>query len=407
MFVRTHRQSKTCRIIALPLRSGGRFGTTGGHMDVLWLSLIVLAIVGHLLITRASLGFGYTLGLRRNQWHVLVIAHVVVGIVVSALIARFAPARIGYVPWPWLAYMSVCIAAVPVGIVVIEWRRRRAIPALQLSNHTSTHDAVKALGHVPAPMNLTGRIARLRGNEMFHVDLTTRTIVLPRLPRELDGFSILHLTDLHFHGVPDRKYFEWACELCAKEQPADMIALTGDIVDREELIDWLLDTLGRLGASARLGAYFILGNHDLDCDPTKIKTAMAQIGWTWLGARCITIEDRGQRIALAGNEVPWAGKRPVCDDVARSAALKVMLSHAPHEVRWAQGENFDLALAGHLHGGQIRFPLAGPIIGGRFASGIFDLPPTVLHVSRGLGALTPLRFGCRPEAVKLVLKMRQ
>lgn len=375
-------------------------------MDVLWLSLIVLAIVGHLLITRASLGFGYTLGLRRNQWHALVIGHVIVGVGVSVLIARYAHARIGRVPWLWLAYMSICVLAVPLGIVVIEWRRRRAIPAIQLSNHTSTHDAIEAIGRVPAPMSFTGRMARLPGNEMFNVDLTTRTIVLPRLPRELDGFSILHLTDLHFHGVPDRSYFEWACEMCAKEQPADMIALTGDIVDREDLIDWLPSTLGRLRESARLGAYFVLGNHDLDCDPTKIKSAMEQIGWTWLGGRCITSEDHGQRIAIAGNEVPWAGKRPMCDDAVRSATLKIMLSHAPHEVRWAQRENFDLALAGHLHGGQIRFPLAGPIIGGRFASGIFDLPPTVLHVSRGLGALTPLRFRCRPEAVRLVLKAR-
>jgi hypothetical protein len=375
-------------------------------MDVFWLFLIVLAIVGHLLITRASLGFGYTLRLRRNQWHALVIGHVIFGIGVSVLIARYAHARIGRVPWPWLAYMSICVMAVPVGIVVIEWRRRRAIPALQLSNHTSTHDAVKALGRVPAPVSIAGRMARLPGNEMFHLDLTTRTIVLPRLPRALDGFSILHLTDLHFHGVPDRSYFEWACDLCAKEQPADLIALTGDIIDHEELIDWLPGTLGRLRESARLGAYFVLGNHDLDCEPAKIKSAMEQVGWTWLGGQCVTIEDRGNRITIAGNEVPWAGKRPACDDAARSAALKIALSHAPHEARWAQRENFDLALAGHLHGGQIRFPLAGPIIGGRFASGIFDLPPTVLHVSRGLGALTPLRFRCRPEAVRLVLRAK-
>jgi predicted MPP superfamily phosphohydrolase len=375
-------------------------------MDVLSSLLVGLAVVGHLLITRASLGFGYTLGLRRNWWHVLVLTHVVAGVAGAVLIVLYLPARVASwraLPWPGLAYVVLCIASMPVGVVVVEWRRRHAIPALQLSNHTATHDAIAALGCVPAPMSIDGRFARLPRNELFHVDLTTRTIVLPRLPREFEGFSILHLTDLHFHGVPDRPFFEWACQLAANERP-DLIALTGDIVDHLPLLDWLPTTLGRLRDSARLGAYFILGNHDIDCGPEPIRSAMEAIGWTWLGGRCVTIEERGRRIALAGNEVPWAAKRPVIDVAARSAALRVVLCHAPHEVRWARRENFDLVLAGHLHGGQIRFPLVGPIVGGRFASGIFDLPPTVLHVSRGLGALTPLRFGCRPEMVKLVLR---
>jgi predicted MPP superfamily phosphohydrolase len=66
-------------------------------------------------------------------------------------------------------------------------------------------------------------------------------------------------------------------------------------------------------------------------------------------------------------------------------------------------------LAGHVHGGQIRFPLLGSVFvpsryGRRYDCGTFEEPPTVLHVSRGLGGQQPLRYNCRPEVTLLVLK---
>ena len=66
-------------------------------------------------------------------------------------------------------------------------------------------------------------------------------------------------------------------------------------------------------------------------------------------------------------------------------------------------------LAGHTHGGQIRFPIAGPVIcpswhGTKYAGGFFHTEPTVLHVSRGTASLFPYRMNCRPELTKLVLR---
>jgi predicted MPP superfamily phosphohydrolase len=362
--------------------------------------VIVLALVGHVLLMRASMGFGYTLGITRHGFHRLIAAHAAVGILVPALILRHAVrADLWASLWlPWQVYIAACVIAVPIGVCVVAWRNRRRVPKLLLSNHTSTHDAVVELGRVPAPATLAGRVARLPGNECFRLDVRQREIVLPRLPAALDGVSILHLTDLHFTGTPDRSFYEWALERCARE-PADLIALTGDIVDDLSLIDWLPGTLGEL--SAPLGRYFILGNHDVDVGPDPIRDAMQRIGWTHVGGRCATVCRHGHNIALAGNELPWLGDRPKLDS---TASLSIALCHSPHEVRWARKQGIDLTLAGHLHGGQIQLPMLGPIVGGRFASGVFDLAPTVLHVGRGLGELAPLRFGCRPEIVKLVLR---
>jgi predicted MPP superfamily phosphohydrolase len=65
-------------------------------------------------------------------------------------------------------------------------------------------------------------------------------------------------------------------------------------------------------------------------------------------------------------------------------------------------------LAGHVHGGQIRLPLFGPIFvpsrySRRYDCGTFDEPPTLLHVSRGLSGQHPLRYNCRPEVTKIIL----
>jgi uncharacterized protein len=66
-------------------------------------------------------------------------------------------------------------------------------------------------------------------------------------------------------------------------------------------------------------------------------------------------------------------------------------------------------LAGHNHGGQIRLPLIGPLItpsifGSRYAGGLYHESPTLLHVSRGIAGVHPLRFNCPPELALLVLQ---
>jgi hypothetical protein len=72
-------------------------------------------------------------------------------------------------------------------------------------------------------------------------------------------------------------------------------------------------------------------------------------------------------------------------------------------------QGIDLMLSGHVHGAQVRLPLIGSVVvpsryGLRYDGGTFHEPPTVLHVSRGPGAEQPLRYHCRPEVTRLVLR---
>jgi predicted MPP superfamily phosphohydrolase len=86
-----------------------------------------------------------------------------------------------------------------------------------------------------------------------------------------------------------------------------------------------------------------------------------------------------------------------------------LLAHSPDQFQWAQENDIDLMLAGHLHGGQVRLPILGAflapsIYGVRYAAGVFTAENTTLHVSRGVSSLMPLRFRCPPEIAILVLR---
>ena len=68
-------------------------------------------------------------------------------------------------------------------------------------------------------------------------------------------------------------------------------------------------------------------------------------------------------------------------------------------------------LSGHVHGGQIRFPVLGSMLvpsryGRRYDCGTFQEGPTFLHVSRGIGGEIPVRYGCLPEVTLIRLRCR-
>src|SRR5262245_50574491 len=190
---------------------------------------------------------------------------------------------------------------------------------------------------------------------------------------------------------------------------ADLVVITGDILEKEQCLPWVLPTLGRL--RARLGKYFVLGNHEQRLsDVALLRRALVEAGLIDVGGCCERVEVDGLDIAVAGTELPWFGKAPPTPQSAgRSPQLRVLLSHTPDQLPWARSHGFDLMLAGHNHGGQIRLPYLGALItpsrfGCRYAGGLFFEPPALLHVSRGLAGVHPIRLNCPPELALLMLK---
>jgi predicted MPP superfamily phosphohydrolase len=284
------------------------------------------------------------------------------------------------------------------------WRLLRPRPAALVGTFTETVDVAGLLGYKPIGHGKYQWAARLPLNQVFQVDFVERTFRLPRLPAAWDGLKVLHLSDLHFRGTPDREYYQYVLDRCRDWEP-DLVALTGDIVDSHKHHRWMLPLLGRLAWKS--AAVAILGNHDYWHTPALVRRRLRRLGMTVLPNTWEELEVRGEALVVIGHEGPWFRPAPALSGCPQGP-FRLCLSHTPDNIRWARQNNVDLMLSGHNHGGQIRLPVLGSIFvpsrfGRRYDCGTFDEPPTVLYVSRGLAGQHPLRYNCRPEVTLLRL----
>ena len=387
-------------------------------MDV---GLLLLALMGHASIWIAAINRAHALGWRRRyvQW-VTALLFTMLLLPPPGLVWWLIQSggRIlgppGAVQWgrpgvlALVAYLVVCWGS---GVLsMLRWLQRRLLhqpPGILRFHRTRSMEMQAAAVHSKEyPHHFLVHLPR---NEILQLDLTERVIDVPRLPPALDGLSIVHLSDFHFTGHVGRVFFHEVARLSNELEP-DLVAITGDLIDRAECIDWIPDTLGRL--KARYGVYVVLGNHDTRVDKQRLLDVLRDSGLVYLGGRWIQTEIRSERVVLAGNELPWfSPAADLSDCPARDGGpLRIALAHSPDQLPWARKSDIDLMLAGHTHGGQILLPWIGPIFsptrgGVMHASGIFHAPPTILHVTRGVSGELPVRLNCPPEMTLLRLSL--
>lgn len=308
-------------------------------------------------------------------------------------------------------YFWLCFGIAVPAIISWCWRGYTSnSPYLAGCNRSTVHVG-RRLGLLPCSDLPTRLLVALPGNQALDLEVNEKVVVVPRLPSALDGLTIAHLSDLHFTGRITRGFFDLVVDQTNELQP-DLVAITGDIIDKEKCLPWIGDVLGRL--RGKFGVFYVLGNHEQRIrDTSLLNGAFEDAGLTHLGGRWLEVRVRGRKVILAGNELPWFRPAPdmtACPDVLDKRRLpRVLLSHSPDRIQWARAHDFDLMLAGHMHGGQIRFPIIGPIVGPsyygvRYSGGVYYVKPTLLHVSRGVSGVQTLRIHCRPELTKLVLR---
>jgi predicted MPP superfamily phosphohydrolase len=373
------------------------------------------ASVGHIAILVYSLNWWYGLALPHRLLSSIKVLH---GILVGVGVAGFAYVWI-FVPslQVWFnaempvslaasAYSAACTFIGWIVVPIITLRRNlTGKPALLASNHTQTLDLARELGYKPAGTGKYRLLAKLPGNEIFKVDFSERMLYLPRLPAALEGLTILHLSDLHFCGTPGRAFYQRVMRRCRDWDP-DIVAITGDFVDSLYYHRWILPIVGWL--RWRVAGLAVLGNHDGWHRPEQISRRLERLGIQLLHNSWKELRVRGESLITMGHEGPWSCPGPDLSNCP-SGPFRLCLSHTPDNFPWARKNQIDLMLAGHVHGGQIRFPVVGSVLvpsiySRRYDCGVFHESPTVLHVSRGLAGQEPLRYGCKPEVVKLVLR---
>lgn len=230
-----------------------------------------------------------------------------------------------------------------------------------------------------------------------------------KLPESFDGFKIVQLSDLH-----GAEFGEDGMELVDKvgSLEPDMIALTGDFVTDE----------GDLAAVEKLAArlvklcpvYFVSGNHEFGSGlAVKVRNILERAGVKYLSNEYLTISRGEDGILLGGVEDPLAYADMLSPDElaqkmndAAPDAFKILLGHRNYWMTEYPELPVDLIFCGHAHGGLIRIPGVGGLIGTDrrlfpdFDAGQFNNGRYTLIVSRGLGNSVPIpRIFNRPEIV--------
>jgi predicted MPP superfamily phosphohydrolase len=378
-------------------------------LDSTWLGLIgaiLLPALGHLYHFILAVNVSSGLGLRESRTD-RIRAGLLVALVASAALLLWSHAQDPWWTWSWplRAYPILCLVS---GALI--W----PLTSLRLGMRgrpTGIHGRSELLD-LTAPDGaepLIGRGSRswqlrLPGNEAFHLRRREWELPYPGLPEALDGLSIVQLTDLHFAPCFDRAFFDRVVALC-RQWPADLVVITGDLIDHDSVLPWISRVLEPL--EARLGKFAILGNHDAEHQPDLIIEELNRAGFESLEARWICLEEQGARLVLGGTSAPWG---PAIEPAAiPPAEFRLLLSHSPDLFYRARNWGIDLMLSGHNHGGQIRLPAAGPIFmpsiySRRFDRGFFRSGPTLMYVSEGIAGKHPYRYGCSPEVCRFVLR---
>jgi predicted MPP superfamily phosphohydrolase len=260
----------------------------------------------------------------------------------------------------------------------------------------------------------SGTIAVLGHREACEILTPEIEVKLPRLPRELSGFKIAQLSDVHLGPLLRERFLEDVVEKTNALAP-DLVVITGDLVDAP--VARLAPTLAPLAKlRARCGTAFVTGNHEYYSGAEEWVEYLRTRGIRVLMNQRIEVGDTqagGKTFDLAG--VPdFTGGRFREDhapDLDRALAGRdperalVLLAHQPRQISLAQGRGVGLQLSGHTHGGQL-WPfgalvyLMQPWIAGfhRADDG------TQIYVSRGTGFWgPPMRVGNPPEIASIVL----
>jgi predicted MPP superfamily phosphohydrolase len=245
----------------------------------------------------------------------------------------------------------------------------------------------------------TGLYWRARKNAE-DIKIRRHDIRSSRVPDSFDGFTILHLSDLHadMNGGAMRRLIELLPTVSY-----DLCVLTGDYRGKTYgPSQGAIDGLARVRANLRGPVYAVLGNHDT----IRMVPALEEIGIRMLLNESEAIERGGEHIHLVGIDDAHYYR---VDNIEKAASavpdgeFSILLSHTPEIYRQAAHAGFQLLLSGHTHGGQICLPGAIPIIldsvlPRRMGAGAWTYRGMVGYTSVGVGScVLPVRLNCPPE----------
>jgi predicted MPP superfamily phosphohydrolase len=254
-------------------------------------------------------------------------------------------------------------------------------------------------GIIRTALIATGLYWRARKNAE-NVTIRRHDIRSAEVPDSFDGFTILHLSDLH------ADMNDGAMHRLIELLPTisyDICVLTGDYRGKTYgPYQAAVEGLARVCAHLGRPVYGVLGNHDT----IRMVPRLEEIGIRMLLNESETIERGGEQVHLVGIDDAHYYR---VDNIEKAAArvpaaeFSILLSHSPEIYRQAAHAGFNLLLCGHTHGGQICLPGAIPImldsvLPRRMGSGSWTYHEMTGYTSVGVGScILPVRLNCLPE----------
>lgn len=256
--------------------------------------------------------------------------------------------------------------------------------------------------------------------EPFRIQVRELELRLPGLPAAFDGYSILHLSDLHLTklGLLERRLME-----IIGSRPVDACMVTGDVTAEPRASDIFRRVCSAI--EHRDPVYTVLGNseHKPWLDTNMLVDALSFDEQVMLINSSAVIRRGNESITVVGVDDPYSR----LDDAEKAfegvdpTGFIILLTHCPSLAPEGTRRGADLVLAGHTHGGQVRIPGIGIVWthmrrNGKLNNGLympgdirrltgFDPGDGVLFVSRGVGtSRIHIRFLCPPEVAYITLR---
>ena len=376
-------------------------------LDVRYLpDMLVLAVVIAIQASGAGLLLWGPAALRSRMARAMVAlgTGVSCGVLMLGFLLRFARVN-RYFPLWWAgwgrgliltwAFLSVFLIA---GMVISRWWLRvqsEHSPGRRAFLHTSQ------IALLTTPAIVTGYGVFI---QRLNISLREQDLAFPDLPKELHGLRMVQLTDNHLSPFLSEHELARAVDI-ANETRAHLALVTGDLITTAiDPLDVCLRQLARLRAEG--GVYGCMGNHEIYADAEDYVEKHGEgLGLHFLRKRAERLPFGGAAINLAGVDYQRSNK-PYLAGAERMIvpdAFNILLSHNPDVFPVAARQGYQLTIAGHTHGGQVRVEILRQDLNiARFftpyVDGLYRRDNAAVFVSRGIGTIgLPARLGAPPE----------
>jgi predicted MPP superfamily phosphohydrolase len=265
--------------------------------------------------------------------------------------------------------------------------------------------AIIAAAYVPAKIYL----------DTTAVDVETVKVKLPTLSEDLQGFKIVHISDLQADLRTGRSRMERYINAVNKLEP-DIVVFTGDLVTYgEKYIDEGAYMMGKI--KTKYGVYGCLGDHDYWASPRTIIQSLNEQDVTILEDESLTLNVKSSEIGMTFvtniySQRPNMKALNILPSLSPGSDVKIFIVHQPSEelVEFAGRNNYDMFLGGHTHGGQVVFPLPGikltPVsFENSYLSGQYHFGSMFININNGLGfTFAPIRYNASASVSLITLE---